>query len=258
MPGAGIGLFQVASRGGVAAFSPLSLFASGEQGGWYDPSDLSTMFQLSTGTTAVAVNDPVGYIADKSGRGNHLTQANTASRPVLRQDAGGKYYLEFDGVDDKLLNATLDIAAQPITLAAVGRIQNAGSSRGNYFDGSNTSPASASAQRCILGSQTSTNYRVFAGLEVNSAASSRDTENHVLIGVANGVTAALYEDGVSIATGNAGTQVFDGLTVGGEYRSTNLTQQLNGHFYGGVVVGSLADVSLLTEWLAEKAGVTLP
>jgi len=53
--------------GGSAGFSPLSLFASGEQGAWYDPSDLSTMFQDSAGTTPVTADgQPVGLILDKS------------------------------------------------------------------------------------------------------------------------------------------------------------------------------------------------
>ncbi len=44
-----------------------ALFALGEQGAWYDPSDFSTMFQDSTGTTPVtAVGQPVGLILDKS------------------------------------------------------------------------------------------------------------------------------------------------------------------------------------------------
>lgn len=47
-------------------FSPLSLFASGEQGVWYDPSDFSTMFQDAAGTIPVtAVGQPVGLILDK-------------------------------------------------------------------------------------------------------------------------------------------------------------------------------------------------
>lgn len=49
------------------AFSPASLFAAGEQGVWYDPSDFSTMFQDSAGTTPVtAVEQPVGLLLDKS------------------------------------------------------------------------------------------------------------------------------------------------------------------------------------------------
>ena len=49
------------------AFTPASLFAAGEQGAWYDPSDFSTMFQDSAGTTPVtAVEQPVGLLLDKS------------------------------------------------------------------------------------------------------------------------------------------------------------------------------------------------
>ena len=60
------------------------MFASGEPGAWYDPSDMSTLFQDSAGTVPVtAVEQPVGLILDKSGRGNHATQATTTKRPVL-------------------------------------------------------------------------------------------------------------------------------------------------------------------------------
>jgi hypothetical protein len=51
----------------TAAFSPASLFAAGEQGAWYDPSDSTTLFQDRAGTTPVtAVEQPVGLMLDKS------------------------------------------------------------------------------------------------------------------------------------------------------------------------------------------------
>lgn len=51
----------------VGGFSPATLFSAGEQGGWYDPSDLSTMFQDSAGTTPVtATGQTVGLLLDKS------------------------------------------------------------------------------------------------------------------------------------------------------------------------------------------------
>lgn len=84
-----------------------ALFENGEQGAWYDPSDFSTMFQDDAGTTPVtAVGQPVGRINDKSGRGNHATQATAGYRPLLLQDGGGNYYLAFDGVDDFLATAS--------------------------------------------------------------------------------------------------------------------------------------------------------
>ena len=48
-------------------FNALNWFAAGEQGAWYDPSDLTTLFQDSAGTTPVtAVEQPVGLMLDKS------------------------------------------------------------------------------------------------------------------------------------------------------------------------------------------------
>lgn len=88
-----------------------SLFAAGEKGWWYDPSDLSTLFQDAAGTTPVtAVGQPVGRVKDKSGNGNHLTATGTA-RPTLRQDASGFKYIEFDGIDDFLISAACTIGS---------------------------------------------------------------------------------------------------------------------------------------------------
>lgn len=62
----GLGAYRAAT-----AFTPLSLFSAGEQGVWYDPSDLSTMFENSTGLTQVhtpgngTADSPVGMILDK-------------------------------------------------------------------------------------------------------------------------------------------------------------------------------------------------
>lgn len=53
--------------GSSAGFSPLSLFAASEPGVWFDPSDLTTVFQDSAGTTPVtATGQTVGLILDKS------------------------------------------------------------------------------------------------------------------------------------------------------------------------------------------------
>jgi len=55
------------SGGGAVPFSIADLFASSEQGAWYGPSDLSTLFQVSDGTTPVTTaGQPVGLMLDKS------------------------------------------------------------------------------------------------------------------------------------------------------------------------------------------------
>jgi hypothetical protein len=91
------------------SFFPGSLFASNEQGVWYDPSDMATLFQDAAGTTPVtAVEQPVGLILDKSGRGNHASQSTSTARPVL----SARYNLltrteEFDNAAWSKLNTTV-------------------------------------------------------------------------------------------------------------------------------------------------------
>jgi hypothetical protein len=54
-------------RRGFTAFSPATLFALAEPGVWYDPSDLTTLFQDPAGTTPVtAPSQSVGLMLDKS------------------------------------------------------------------------------------------------------------------------------------------------------------------------------------------------
>lgn len=59
---------KLSEYGKLGAWSPLSLFALGEQGAWYDPSDLTTMFQDSYGSANPVSSDgqTVGLILDKS------------------------------------------------------------------------------------------------------------------------------------------------------------------------------------------------
>jgi len=57
----------VSLSSGATEFSPYDLFTGGAKGAWYDPSDYSTLFQDSAGTTPVtAVEQPVGLMLDKS------------------------------------------------------------------------------------------------------------------------------------------------------------------------------------------------
>lgn len=102
------------------AFDPLSLFATGEVGVYYDPSDMSTLFQDSAGTTPVtAAGQPVGLMLDLSGNGHHASQPTASNRPIL-QESGGKYSLKFDGVDDFMSNAAIDFSGTDKISAWVG------------------------------------------------------------------------------------------------------------------------------------------
>lgn len=79
---AGYGVMMLAASQ-AAPFTPAELFAAGEQGFWYDTSDLTTMFQDAAGTTPAALEQPVMLRLDKSGNGNDAVQTTSANAPVL-------------------------------------------------------------------------------------------------------------------------------------------------------------------------------
>lgn len=69
-------------------FNPQTLFLSGEQGAWYDPSDLSTLFQDAAGTIPVTgTGQPVGLMLDK--RLGLVRGAELASGLTPFSDASG-------------------------------------------------------------------------------------------------------------------------------------------------------------------------
>lgn len=120
--GLGLGLTRGRAAG---AFSPSSLFAANEQGVWYDPSDLTTLFQDTAGTTPVtAAGQSVARINDKSGRGNNATQATAGNRPTYQVDGNGRGYLSFDGADDFLLTGTITPGVDKMQVFAGARKQS--------------------------------------------------------------------------------------------------------------------------------------
>ena len=102
---AGYGILGVSNPDAVIE----ALFASGEQGAWYDPSDLSTMFQDMAGMTPVtAAGQTVRRINDKSGNEHHAT---SSVGTVLSVDENGKYYLQFNGSNSIFDTDTIDFSS---------------------------------------------------------------------------------------------------------------------------------------------------
>ena len=98
-----------------------SLFSNGEQGFFYDPNDLSTMYQDSAGTVPVTgVGQPVELMKDKSERGNHAYQTTSLARPILR-DAPRR--IDFDAVFDKLITK---LSAQLSGCTVIRSVPNVG------------------------------------------------------------------------------------------------------------------------------------
>lgn len=262
--GLGLGLL---CRGRGAAWTPAKLFAGSEAGGWYDPSDLSTVWQDSARTTAGAVDSPVGALDDKSGNGNHLLQASATLRPILRQ-SGSLYYLERDGSDDAMAtDANLTLQAG-WTLAAAG----------SFSAGADTTTASLMALEV-----SSTDYFILGFrqsiAEARAAVRGASTSPAVALTTAQGGTNSLVADTAAVMVSQFQALSYD-LRVDGTNLDTEATtwdaQTLAGarlafgrygvttvvpaNLYAAVAlqrIPSAGELASLEAWLAGKAGVAL-
>jgi hypothetical protein len=236
------------------SFSLRKLFAGGASGIWYDPSDIGSMYQDSAGTIAAAVNQPVGKILDKSGRGNHAIQATSGYRPVLRRDGGGFYYLEFDGVDDKM-TAVFGMAQPWDRISAIQSITWTAPKK--FFGGG--VPSSTLPLGGILQQQgTSPQLRLHDG---NDAVINADlavgvngvaTERHA------GASSRLAINNGAYVTGNPGTNAATGISLA----TVTPTQGNHGNvrIYGVVMIGrtlSDSEIGKVRRFMAAKAGVSL-
>jgi len=87
----------------------LTLFSSGANGCFLDANDWANVcFQDAAGTSPVtAMEQPVGLIKDKSGRGNHAYQSTSANRPVIT--ARYNLYTKTESIKDwATSNCTVD------------------------------------------------------------------------------------------------------------------------------------------------------
>ena len=260
--------YMGASQVFSSVWTPAALFASGEQGAWYDPSDMSTLFQDDAGATPVtAADQTVGRMSDKSGNGNHATQADVAKRPALRTGAG-LWWLEFDTVDDVLL------------LPNLGQFRN--KNYGHIFAGIQNSTwapvdvvlaysigTAAGSGRVGLYANVTTNHSALVrradGDASRQSTVSRNTSAKILetvadFGAANAVT--LFVDGVARPSttliGSGATSDTDSAYAAIGSQSVFFSRHRG---YGYLVTDTLVSAENTTqmrEYLAAKTGVTLP
>lgn len=250
------------------AFTPARLFRAGEQGVWYDPSDFSTLFQDSAGTTPVtAVTQPVGKMLDKSGRGNHATQATAGSRPTLQIDSTGRYFLLADGTDDGMATGAIDFTGtDKVTLwAGVTKLSDAGS--GMLVELSANLNSNNGAFYLIAPVAATHDYGVAmkgtTAVGITSAASFTAPVTSVLAGTGDVAAAStvLRVNGAfsnssasTLGTGNFGNyQLF-------LFRRGGTTLPFNGRCYGLVVRGAATTDTVINRaerWMANKTGVAL-
>lgn len=214
--------------GSSSAFDPGTLF-SGDAGGWWDVSDFSTLFQDSAGSVPVTGADQaVARVEDKSGNGNHLLQATASQCPVLSSGDGGRYCLEFDGVDD-FLQASFTLALPVTCIHAIQQLTWTGND--SIFDGVTVN--SLRLRQTVLASP---------GLWVGNSADGFGTdkmpvgENHVISFVSNGASSSLAIDNLTPTTGLGWSSDAGGFTLG---MAGNGAGPGNILWFGGIVIGRL-------------------
>lgn len=254
MLGLDFGLFGCALRQRTSAsFSPTDL--SGLVA-WYDPGDLSTLFQDAAMMIPVTTSGtPVGAMRDKSGNGYHLTQATASARPVYHTN-GSKHWLTTDGVNDFLQSSGLiATTSSSVILAAAFEMLSVPAGNGSIMSDANYQSGGVS-----VGWESGALSGEALGLS-NSASGveRRDFElqlplSPVVMAMFTGADSFAYLSGQTSLLGNdhiysAPTkQLRMGRgTQGGRDGFGNLK------FYGGVYAETDADdASLVIDWLEEQ------
>lgn len=230
------------------AFAIGDLFFGEEAGAWYDPSDLSTLFQDAAGTTPVTTDsDPVGLMLDISGNGNHVSQAMATKRPLYKT-SGGLHWLEFDGIDD-FLRATFTIAQPWERVSAFRQVSWTSGSR--MYSGGN-------ANNGILYQwPTTPTLTLYSGADGPTLATLAVGADGVVTERHSGASSRVALNNGSYATGNAGTSAAGGITIGANYDDGNAGAM---RLYGLIIrEGTMGErqMSVVRNHLAAKSGVSL-
>ena len=249
------------------------LFANNEQGFFYDPNDLSTLYQNAAGTIPVtAVGQPVGLMLDKSGRNNHAYQSVSASRPILQRNATtGAYYLAFDGIDDFLRTNAINFTATN-KVSLVAGIRKLSDSTDSVVVETGTNYFTPTGGFALFSSNS---FGLFVGFGVSgvntfyiklqpgySAPRSLVTSLRLDLSAIDRPTQVKFNiDGArkDIAEGPAVTGTFANTPIFiGRRGGTALP--FNGHLYGLIGIGKLAsdsETAAIEKELAKRTGVTL-
>ncbi len=249
----------------------LRLFANGEQGAWYDPSDLSKVFQQDGTTPTIPWTsgdildaNRVGKLVDKSGNGNDAFQTTLSKCPALKY-VGGLYYLEFDGVDDCLRVGTdVDFTStDEMSVFAGARKEN--DAVDVVVEFSDNIGGSTAAFRLNAVDSNRWRYTSKGTSLVNATANNYTPPvTSVLTGLSkiSSPVVTVRVDGVEKAspTNSQGTGNYGSHPINVGSRNNGAGLQLDGNIYNLIIRGTLSnadEISSTETYVASKTGVTI-
>jgi hypothetical protein len=249
-------------------FKPEDLFFLGEQGAWYDPSDISTLFQDAAGTTPVTADgDPVGLVLDKSGNGYHAFQTVSAKRLIYRTD-GTLHWLENSGTGQFLETPAIDFTGTDKITAVVGLKKDLDEvSRVAFETSTDASSTDKTFSLFAPSSNGGNSYRAFSSGTNRTAAgqgffaAAPDTSVISLLSDISEPTLKLRRNSslVEESTGSQGTGNYGNLPLFIGARG-GVSIFFDGNIYSLVIRGAAtnsADLDDLENYTAGLTGVTL-
>jgi hypothetical protein len=188
--------------------------------GWWDASDLATLWADTAGTSPATDTGLVARVDDKSGNGHNLTQATSGNRPTAQfGNQNGNAILRFDGSNDQLKSGFSPVS-QPLTFAWVLK-QVSWISADRIHDGTTT-------DRCVLAQFNfgSPNLCLYAGTGfVCDNASASLGSWFVVTAIFNGSSSKLAVNDGTPGTGNPGANgLTDGVSLGSKYDGSGAAQ----------------------------------
>lgn len=250
-------------------WTPATLFDDNQYGVWFDPSDISTLFQDVAGTIPVTTDgQPVALMLDKSGNDFHAKQTNNSYRPLYKTN-GNLHWLQFDGSNDHL------IIANPIPIISRDRAFFAGVKGRTITDSGSFLVASYGSHEHIFTSLhvgfwpygeeyaswyadrsvSKTLYNKFAGYSRTLGSIYKNSTGKIILS-ADGENLSTTE----VIKSDRDFRVNDGFIIGGATLSLTDKRFFNGDVYGlSFILKDLdsEDVSQMNQYLARKTGATL-
>lgn len=188
--------------------------------GWSELNCLSALPGLTLWLDAQSIGlGAASAWTDKSGNGNNAVQANGANQPVnTANQINGKPALIFDGTNDYLATNAFtggNLTTSTIFIVAKRAVSGVGSAGMYLVDG-----IDGTNRQAIL-SADATQYYLQYGGDVLTSSTVASVLPHVHCAVFNGASSNYYVDGVSVISGNAGSNQLAGLTIGARYSTSN-------------------------------------
>lgn len=189
------------SAGSVVTFTSASV---ANQLGFYDFSDVSTLFSDTGRTTLAVANGAIKGVTDKSGTGHHLSDATGATRKDAIQN--GLSVGRFAAASVNKLDSATPSTNQPVTLFAAMQANNTAAAKvivGSQFVGT----------ECAMFMSSTETLAAIANLNFAGTTAGLVTWQAVAA-VMNAGSSAVYLNAVSDGTGSVANQAMAGIRIG--------------------------------------------